>query len=79
MDNECWICYETVENGEECENCPAVYHPYCIEKWYMFKKTCPYCTKKKELNLCREVRVYKGKITNCFSFISIYLRCLDLE
>lgn len=44
---ECWICYTAIPKRQviKCSNpqCNAIYHDLCIEKWYSYMITCPYC------------------------------------
>ena len=69
-EDTCCICFDNFNNICEipngcqnklikCDQCIAIFHKDCLDKWIKFNNTCPYCRKPNFSNLLTESQYIK--------------------
>jgi len=61
-DNECSICFDSMEHSKNILRCGHSFHEECINEWIKIKPNCPLCRIYIQLNL----KIRARKIKNIF-------------
>lgn len=69
-EDTCCICFDNFDNVSKldttcdnklikCDQCVAIFHKDCLNKWIKFNNTCPYCRKPNFSNLLSDSKYIK--------------------